>query len=172
MNILIAVEDKHFGEAQASFVINHHWPQETKFNVMHVVEPIYTGPLPEGYATSLTKDLDVVRRKRGQKLVTLVSSLIREKHPDALVEETVVDGRAKDRILSVAESWHAGIIVVGSHGRAGLTKFFLGSVSSAILSYAKCSVLVVRLPRNFIGPIKEKAKSARRKFSLRKKRAL
>lgn len=171
MNILIAVEDKHFGEAQANFVINHHWPADTRFNVLHVVEPIYTGPLPEGYATSLTKDLDVVRRNRGLKLVSMVASLIKEKLPDAFVEETVVDGRAKDQILSLAEKWGAGIIVVGSHGRAGITKFLLGSVSSAILSYAKCSVLVVRLPRNLIAPIKEKAKSARRKFSLRKKKA-
>lgn len=37
------------------------------------------------------------------------------------------------------------MIVMGSHGRRGVSRFFLGSVSLAVLAQAKCTVTVVRL---------------------------
>lgn len=36
------------------------------------------------------------------------------------------------------------LIVIGSHGRTGLQRFFLGSVSDGVVRHAKCSVEVVR----------------------------
>ena len=38
----------------------------------------------------------------------------------------------------------ADMIVTGSHGRKGLTRFLLGSVAESVIRNAHCSVLVVR----------------------------
>jgi nucleotide-binding universal stress UspA family protein len=57
-------------------------------------------------------------------------------------------GLPKESILKVASDWNASMIVVGSHGRHGLDRFIMGSVSMAIMSHAHCSVTVVRLPRS------------------------
>jgi len=47
-------------------------------------------------------------------------------------------------IISLANSKKSDLIVIGSHGRTGLNKFILGSVSNGVAQQAKCSVMVVK----------------------------
>lgn len=47
-------------------------------------------------------------------------------------------------IIEEAESRHADLVVVGTHGRTGLDRIVLGSVAHNVLTHAHCSVLVVR----------------------------
>jgi nucleotide-binding universal stress UspA family protein len=49
-------------------------------------------------------------------------------------------GRA---ICELAKNWQADTIVVGSHGRKGLSALLMGSVSNYVMHHAPCSVLVV-----------------------------
>jgi nucleotide-binding universal stress UspA family protein len=61
------------------------------------------------------------------------------------VELSVVESHSAWRgVVEVAESAGADLIVMGSHGRKGLEKLVLGSVTQAVLSHTKRSVLVVR----------------------------
>lgn len=52
-------------------------------------------------------------------------------------------GRA---ICEEAKQWKADLIIVGSHGRRGLSEIFLGSVSNYVMHHAACSVMVVHNP--------------------------
>lgn len=47
-------------------------------------------------------------------------------------------------IVRKSDAWQTDLIVVGSHGRAALGRFVLGSVSQRIVTEAKCSVRVAR----------------------------
>jgi len=47
-------------------------------------------------------------------------------------------------ILNEAQSWHADLFVVGSHGRSGFDRVVMGSVSEAVALHATCSVEVIR----------------------------
>lgn len=58
---------------------------------------------------------------------------------------TVEPGDARDGILEAAKACAADLIVIGSHGRRGLTRLVLGSVAEDIVRRAPCPVLVVRL---------------------------
>ena len=49
-----------------------------------------------------------------------------------------------DMIIEAAAQWNADLIVMGSHGRSGLEKLVLGSVTQAVLSHTKLPVLVAR----------------------------
>ncbi len=51
---------------------------------------------------------------------------------------------AADEIVKVAKSEKADIIVIGSRGLAGKTRFFLGGTASQVVTYAPCSVWVVK----------------------------
>ncbi|MBD0267559.1 MAG: universal stress protein [Cyanobacteria bacterium Co-bin8] len=46
-------------------------------------------------------------------------------------------------ICDLARTWEADLIIVGSHGRSGLSELLMGSVSNYVMHHAPCSVLVV-----------------------------
>ena len=61
------------------------------------------------------------------------------------VETSVIEAHAAWRgVIQAAESTLADLIVMGSHGRSGLEKLVLGSVTQAVLSHTHLPVLVVR----------------------------
>ena len=47
-------------------------------------------------------------------------------------------------ILNVADEIHADMIIMGSHGRTGLKKLFLGSVAQEVLGSSHIPVLIVK----------------------------
>lgn len=61
------------------------------------------------------------------------------------VDSSVVEAHATWRgVVQAAESMKADLIVMGSHGRSGLEKLVLGSVTQAVLSHTHLPLLVVR----------------------------
>ena len=61
------------------------------------------------------------------------------------VDASVIEAHSAWRgVVQAAESLEADLIVMGSHGRSGLEKLVLGSVTQAVLSHTKLPVLVVR----------------------------
>lgn len=61
-------------------------------------------------------------------------------------EGVVMEGRPDEVVIEVAASAKADLIVVGSHGRTGLSRLILGSISERIMGQAQCPVLVARAP--------------------------
>ena len=53
-------------------------------------------------------------------------------------------GDAYETIVTIAKKKKADIIVMGSHGRTGLTRLLMGSVTSRVIGHAPCAVLVVK----------------------------
>jgi len=53
-------------------------------------------------------------------------------------------GDAYEMIVEISKKKKADIIVMGSHGRTGLTRLLMGSVTSRVIGHAPCSVLVVK----------------------------
>jgi nucleotide-binding universal stress UspA family protein len=61
------------------------------------------------------------------------------------VDTSVIEAHAAWRgVVQAAVSIQADLIVMGSHGRSGLEKLVLGSVTQAVLSHTRLPVLVVR----------------------------
>lgn len=61
-----------------------------------------------------------------------------------LAGEAATDARVARTLVPVAES--ADLLVVGSHGRTGLSRLVLGSVAMACVQHAPCPVVVIRTP--------------------------
>lgn len=65
--------------------------------------------------------------------------------PDAIVGPLLVEsGDPRDVITHEAERLHAELIVMGTHGRRGISRALIGSVAESVVRTATCSVLVVR----------------------------
>ena len=54
------------------------------------------------------------------------------------------EGEAAEHILQQAETLKADLIVIGTHGRSGAKRFFLGSVAETVIRRASCPVLTLR----------------------------
>jgi nucleotide-binding universal stress UspA family protein len=60
------------------------------------------------------------------------------------VAKRIEIGDVATTICRVAEGLSVDVIIVGSHGRSGLKRLFLGSVSEHVVRHAPCPVLVIR----------------------------
>jgi nucleotide-binding universal stress UspA family protein len=69
-------------------------------------------------------------------------------HTLASLHTVVRRGHPAEEILLAAESRPTDLIVVGSRGLSGLSRFLLGSVSDRVARYAPCPVLLARPPAN------------------------
>lgn len=56
----------------------------------------------------------------------------------------VLEGRPDEVVIEAAAKQDADLIIVGSHGRTGLMRLILGSISERILGQAQCPVMVAR----------------------------
>jgi universal stress protein A len=54
------------------------------------------------------------------------------------------EGEPGESIVEAARAEHADLVIVGSHGRGSVGRFFIGSVSEHVVRHAPCPVLVVR----------------------------
>jgi len=60
------------------------------------------------------------------------------------VQALTPKGEPYKTIIKTAEEKKAGLIVVGSHGRTGIEKLLMGSVTERVIGHANCAVLVVK----------------------------
>jgi nucleotide-binding universal stress UspA family protein len=60
------------------------------------------------------------------------------------VRGMLMSGVAHEQIVRTANRQKAGVIVMGTHGRTGVARFFLGSVAARVAATAPCPVLTVR----------------------------
>jgi universal stress protein A len=60
-------------------------------------------------------------------------------------EIVIVHGIPFDEIVQAAKTKSIDLIIMGTHGRTGLSHLFLGSVAEKVIRLAPCPVLVTRL---------------------------
>jgi nucleotide-binding universal stress UspA family protein len=111
--------------------------------LLHVLAP----PLPlmagDGYVSpQVYEDLDKSARAYASK--ELASLVAKAKKAGVRANAVLRDGIAHEQIVRAARSRLADMIVIGTHGRTGLAKLFLGSVAGRVVSTAKCPVMTVR----------------------------
>ncbi|HEY7040357.1 MAG TPA: universal stress protein [Methylomirabilota bacterium] len=110
--------------------------------IVHVLAP---APMMvgEGYVSpKVYEDMDAAARAGAQKqLRRLVEQA---KRSGVRARPVLLEGIAHERIAQTARSRKADLLVIGTHGRTGFARFFLGSVASRVLTIAPCPVLTVR----------------------------
>jgi len=146
MKVLLAVDELTFGMAIVEFVREHHWPEGTVFRVMNCIETVPAVANLAGVPVLLPEDVFDESNDYAQRIVHEVTTRIRAMYPEHEVQTDVVRGNASYEILQMAKEWPADLILMGSHGRKGFTRFLMGSVSRDVVSNGPCSAVVIRLP--------------------------
>jgi nucleotide-binding universal stress UspA family protein len=116
-------------------------------HVVHAVEWPKAAPISYSYAEGpeATRGIMVLRDEMHRAADTLVADIAERLRAAGFRTTTEVrEGDARHVVLDCAGDWHADLIVLGSHGRRGINRFLLGSVSESVVRHAACSVLIVR----------------------------
>jgi nucleotide-binding universal stress UspA family protein len=148
MRILLAIDHSKFSEAAIRTLIEQNAAAKTTIKVLHVVEPIDARYYPE--LTASLKSFEDINRKSmdaGHQLVEKVSARL-QKAGFQKVESSVLLGHPRTTIVDTAAKQKAELIVLGSHGRKGVERLLLGSVSEYVVRHAPCSVQIVREPQS------------------------
>jgi nucleotide-binding universal stress UspA family protein len=96
---------------------------------------------PEFYAEAPQAVEDLVRKAK-----SFVSNAKKQAEAAGVPAETfVLEAEAYQAINNLTKEQKADIIVLGSHGRTGLRRLLMGSVTEKVIGYAPCPVLVVKM---------------------------
>ena len=82
-----------------------------------------------------------LREGTERKLRPLVESARKE---GVEARALILTGFADEAIIAAAKQQHADLIVMGTHGRRGAARLFLGSVAARVIAMASCPVMTVR----------------------------
>jgi len=144
MKILLAIDGSEYSQAAVQSVVARGGSTNTEVRVLHVLESpsALLGPEMTGYDPEFEAVWKAIQ-EQGKSLVMKAGDALRTAgfHVSTEVEE----GNPKSQIIDVAKRWQADLIVLGSHGRKGMSRFLMGSVSEAIVRHAHCSVEIVRI---------------------------
>jgi nucleotide-binding universal stress UspA family protein len=148
MRILIGVDGSPYSDAALDEVAQRSWPSGSEILVVTAYEmPLAATPEVWAVPTDYYERLDRAVRTQSDSIIKTAIDRLKKVIGDTMkIESKAVMGSAKGVIVDEAEKWKADLIVVGSHGYPTWERLLLGSVSQAVVSHAKCSVEVVRLP--------------------------
>ncbi|MGZ3499002.1 MAG: universal stress protein [Vulcanimicrobiaceae bacterium] len=115
-----------------------------RLTICFVVNPLPAYEMP-AFAPDFVNTYLKVLREAGAEIVRKA----KEQLPKAEgVEARVLEGHAVEEIVGLADALKSDLIVVGSHGRTGLSRMLLGSVAEGVVRLAHAPVLVVRSADN------------------------
>jgi universal stress protein A len=97
----------------------------------------------DGYISPRAWD-DLQRSVRTHSQRQLNKLIARARKAGVRATSLLLEGAPAERIVRAAKSRRADLIVMGTHGRSGLAKLFLGSVAERVVATAPCPVLTVR----------------------------
>jgi nucleotide-binding universal stress UspA family protein len=78
----------------------------------------------------------------GKEATAYVETLGREKNIE--IESVILEGSPAHEIVDFAEKNDIDLIVMGSHGKTGIMRFLLGSVTEKVVRHSKKGVLIVK----------------------------
>lgn len=105
--------------------------------VLHVAIQPAPYVVDEVVVPPLVQDLEPLRKRLREMAAS---------HPRVPIETRMVEGDAAKEILRIAASEQCDLIVLGSHGRHGLSRLIMGSVAEQVIRRARCSVVVAKAP--------------------------
>lgn len=147
MKILLVTDGTEFSDYAIEKVLAMGICNENEIKILSVVNfPVPVGLDPIGGMASYP-EMEHTQKEYAEKVVKSAAEKIRQANRNMNILTEVTVGSPESRIVDVAEEWNADLIVVGSHGYNTWERLLLGSVSSAVVHHAPCSVLVARRPK-------------------------
>ncbi len=139
--ILCPVDHSECSYLALKYAISLALKDKAKLYLMHVVDTRSYDTEIYKFSPYQLQELDVSKIRED-----LMKSLPEGTLDVLEVETIVVKGVPFQEIISTVKEIGADIIVIGTHGRTGLSHIMMGSVAEKVVQKASCPVLTVRMP--------------------------
>jgi nucleotide-binding universal stress UspA family protein len=139
-HILVPVDFSEYSEHALDYAIALAAKLDAKVHVLNVVGLPMIGVPEMGVAFSAGM-MDSVMKSNQSALDTLVAA---RRTKAAIGEVMLRVGDAREVILVACEEVGADLIVMGTHGRRGVSRALLGSVAESVVRTSPCPVLTIR----------------------------
>ncbi|GJL72940.1 MAG: universal stress protein [Nitrosomonas sp.] len=139
-HILIPVDGSSTSEHALQEALRLAQQHGAQLELVYVVENILN---KEGFV--IYPELQETIRNKGRKILTQALNVVQEAGMTA--ETKLLEGggaRIASVILAEAKRWRAELIVIGTHGRTGISKLIFGSVAEGVVRTSHIPVLLIR----------------------------
>lgn len=139
--ILCPVDHSECSYLALKYAISLALKDEAKLYLMHVIDTrLYDTEIYKFSSYNLDEiDMNKIRED-------LIKSLPEGTMDVLAVETIIIKGIPFHEIINAATKIGADLIVIGTHGRTGLSHAVMGSVAEKVVRKALCPVLTVRMP--------------------------
>ncbi len=138
-NILVPTDGSDGARSAFEHALELRELYDSTIHLLFVVEPIHTADV------ATEQVLNAMRAEGERSLEELVDG-IESDGVDAVTEVRV--GTPHRKILEYADEEGMDLIVMGTHGRTGLNRYLLGSVTEKVVRASETPVLTVRRDRD------------------------
>ncbi|MDO9244381.1 MAG: universal stress protein [Rhodocyclaceae bacterium] len=135
---LVASDGSTAAEKAVDFAANRAKQEQARLVIVNVSEPF----CPVGISELDVSVFDDAMKKESAAI--LEAALARAKAAGVTATTVHEIGAPAEAIIAIAKRESAGEIFVASHGRHGLARVAIGSISSRVVEWAPCTVTVVK----------------------------
>ena len=145
MKILLAVDGSADSDAAIEEVLHRPWPPQSEVKVITAFDsPVTVGIEPWAAPLTHFDQLEAVVRATAEAVITGAVEKLSITEASLKVSSEAIKGPPRQVIIEEAERWGADLIMMGSRGLGAWNRLVLGSISSAVVHHAPCSVEIVR----------------------------
>jgi nucleotide-binding universal stress UspA family protein len=144
-NILVPIDGSEYSLNAARYAARIARNEKAQLFCIHIVTP----RMPYGYTTPATSSMESQNyediKHKVESWFDIVRNMVKDEGIPDIKTEIFIDVKSIiDSIIDYATRKNIDLIVIGTRGRTGLKRFFMGSVANGVVQHAHCSVLVIR----------------------------
>jgi len=148
--ILIGIGESKFADNATQYGFDLARKLKADVGLIHIIEPTVVAPMSTAdmsMGLPFDSSMDVIMPElmhiEDEQSKQLIASAI-QKYGDG-IQVTVFSeyGDTAEGILTCAKEFGAEMIVIGTHSRSGIDRFFMGSVAEHVVRHSEIPVLVV-----------------------------
>ena len=150
--ILIGIDDSRFADYAIAYGFELAQKLDAEVGLVHIIEPVpmmeatdtAVGLPMEGGVDYVTPELMNLQQQGSE---TMLERAIKKYGHGQDISHFTEYGPTAEGIVDCAKKFHADMIVVGTHSRTGLDRFFMGSIAEHVVRYSPVPVIVVPMPK-------------------------
>jgi nucleotide-binding universal stress UspA family protein len=138
--VLVPIDGSEQAERACTFVVEE-FPGTTMV-LLHVIDPAEAGFSAQSSLPSFSEEWYEQEQEKAERQFDEIEAAVET--GDVTVERAVEVGTPTNAIVDYADENDVDLIVMGSHGRDGVTRILLGSVAETVVRRAPVPVTVTR----------------------------